>query len=321
MIERVYAAFLLLIIAPCYSLADIGNVTVNGQTIRPILFKGYAIHFMLKQDICPPLSDASIRDTVVDWHLLVQEGKRLNITRSQRDIDTENEYIEELASMPADAPEKTRAKAEILRLHFAVSGYMSAMKKDIVEQEIIAEYERLVAWKNPRLVDVVVVLRTELDLESEGDVKEAKKLLAAGQSFDKVAQQLDPDYMGSLQEKEWMTLDRMRGYKGNGSDFETGDVIGPYKSRFYWTLIHIREKKVLSRIRPVYRINYTDSYAKREVELKLIGEQRDQIFGSIRRKADVREDGVKVNVPKKYPKCSADQARGPSKLSIAVNLT
>ena len=276
-------------------------VTLDGEPVPEVLLRGYRGHAMPSEDVCPPHSDAFVREQVVRRLLLVREGEARGLELDDGDRARLDGYLDELAALP-EGDDGYRARTEYLALQTRAGAHLSQMVGMPTHEEAIEAYRRLIRTRHPDFVDVPLVRRTTLELETDDEARRAESMIAEGVPVEEIAERLDL-YLAPGEADRWITLDRMKYYEGDGEGVETGAWLGPFENRFHraWEFVH--ERRTLSRLRPNLNVDNTDRYALREARFHLLAERQDALVHGLRDAAEVRVDGEPVARPESFEDC------------------
>ncbi|MFK8081684.1 MAG: hypothetical protein AB8B97_15470 [Granulosicoccus sp.] len=280
--------------------ADIGRVTINDEVVPAIVFKGFTQHNMLKKDVCPPTSNAYIRDAIIRRALIIAKGQELGLTIDERSKNNVDEFAQTLEYLGPDGNPREIAKAEVLRHMHRYIGFLDHFPAPVRHEEILAEYKRLIKAGDSRFTNVVVVRFTPLEFRSVKDAEAAIEALNAGEPVKEVTDRFPEGFYGFHRSPQWIPIYDVDDYEGDGSELTTGTAI----SIGGVDVIYFDEVKFRSRLRPFTEYRNSDSYVYKEVKwdlLKIKQRERDRALWEA---ADVREDGMPIVMSSDYPKCS-----------------
>ena len=279
--------------------ADIGKITIDGQTIPPILFKGYSVHAMTKESRCPPTSDSYIRDRVIRRALVVLAAREQGLKVPEREQANIDKFKQKLEYLGPDGDGNAIASAEHLRHFYEYSAYISHFPARATHEDILSEYKRLIKAKDPRFTDVVLVRHTPLEFVSEDDARQAVKLLESGTSIDKVTTTFDEEFFQLHIHPEWYPIYDVDGYTGDGRDLKTGSAVSIGGAR----IIYFNEVKFRTRIRPFTRLKHFDNWVYDRVKSDVLTIRQRERDLALWQAADVREDGEPIAMLEHYPSC------------------
>lgn len=302
------------------NIGDVGVVTVDGEAIAQKYFALYANRFIRDQKfICPPHSDAFVRDQVIN--LLVRE-KEYRLTRPEPDpavLARIKKQEQQLANTDSRNAEEYLLN-ELYVLREITSGMRSLNYKKTTDAEIIARYQTMIKNKQPALTDVVVVRRYVLKFFSENDANRVQDFLDSGGSFSKLisvdadiqAKFQDTDILDNLNKDKyqtdiWYAVNDLKHYEGDGLELKAGDVLGPYRSDYDVQFLYIEEQKTLSRIRPSQTMSGVKFYAREQAKAAILN---DTIYGvalpdldQLWNKHAVKLNGEPLAYATEYPAC------------------
>jgi len=250
------------------SVGDIGSVTIDGTLIPELQYQAYVDRNIWQDElICPPLSDAFIRDQVIGvWlrHLEAQATGMLTdqIKSAQEELAAErasNTGLDELGKASYDLQEKNILSYALKR----------ANQVETTPSRLVDHYQYLIKTGNTGLVNVPLIRRRELSLWSPDQVETAKQMLAEGSTIQLIADKLDRSSDNLYQADDWFALDSLDYSLGDSSSIEPGKIYGPLEGGYDPVLVFVEELKVVSRIRPGSSINmdwkYAISYAEKNL--------------------------------------------------------
>ena len=274
--------------------ADVGSVSVDGESVPPALFAVHASRLASGRN-CPPPSDERVREEVVLLHLLARAGERAGLTLDGADRIGEERARTALARLPSNATAAERSHLEHALLQELADGYRERLIGPIGDEEIALRYRRAVEDRHPALVDVVLLRYTMHEFGDEAARERAMRELELGTPYETL---VESGRFGTFYEHDdeaWRLLQPWLRIEPEVGELEAGDLVRPRDFRA--SVLHVSETKVLSRIRPHQPINGDDLHAWRTV-LHMIGrERRRALEQRLRRDAVVEEDGVPVPAP------------------------
>ena len=295
-----FSLFFCLLFQCSVAQAEIGEVTINGEVIPDVLFKGYTRR-STPDTICPPTSDTRIRDSAIKRMLLIMDARKRGLAIPERNQADMDKYSEELKQLGPDGAPDEITRAEFSRHSHEYSGYTSHFRIDVSHQEILDEYKRLIKAKDPRFTDVVIVRHTPADFATKENRDAAAELIEQGSTLEEVMEKFKDGYSQDHYTPNWTPVYTMYEYEGDGRELAAGSVIRIRDKN----IIYIREVKRRSRLRPFtkYR-NNDDNHVYKIIKNDLIRAVRLEQHRQLWAAADVREDGEPIELSDDYPSCS-----------------
>ncbi len=280
----------------------IGEITVNGEIIRPVLFEGYQQHNMTDNQTCPPLSDSYLKDQIIRRALVVFDARKRSLPIRESSKKWMQKQSDELARQGPNGNKKAINKAEALLFEYEYSGYLNHYAVEVSHEEILAEYKRLIELKDPRFTDVVIVRRTRLEFNSIEDTDKAEELLRNGSTLNEVADAITDEHFHSHLSSQWAPaygISGYLGYSGDGRDLETGSVLRTADHG----LLYFNEVKFRPRLRPFTKYRNSKDYVYKEVRLDLlkVGQRARDL--AMWNSAEVLENGLPLKMSNHYPSC------------------
>ena len=300
-LARVASALGPILASPGAIAAGQTGVAVDGAPVPAALFRGHEIRGMAPEDVCPPISDAFVRESVVsDWLVAREGGARGLELPTWREEDIE-EYRAELDALPTGNVDE-RARIEATMLYVRAREHVSGLVREVSHQDVLDGYRRFIRARDPRFVDVPVVRRTTVQLLNDDQALRAEPLLHDGMPAEDVAARLGLLLIPGESER-WIPVGEMRYYEGDASDVETGAWLGPFRRGAIRTYLYIDERKTLSRIRPNQELDGKEAYARSKVRTILQDEREARLRESLRAAATVTVNGARVDPPSEFPAC------------------
>jgi hypothetical protein len=292
------------LVLPTYTVLavdGIGTVTINGETVRPILFEGFSEHYMSKSSRCPPTSDARIRDLVIGAALVVFDGRKKGFEipeRSQRRIA---KFRQELELAGPDGNPLVISAAEIEMFNSEYGAYIDQYPIVVTHEQILEEYKRLIKVRDPRFTDVKLIRRTPIEMHSSEEATKARRLLENGATIADIEDMFDYVYVAKGYAAQWniayKVIDNYRQYE---NEYVTGAIVRVDDLN----LLKINEVKIRSRLRPFAEYENTKEYVYKEIERDLREVRRRERDKALWAAAEVLEDGEPVELADHYPQCN-----------------
>ena len=292
------------LVLPTYTVLavdGIGTVTINGETVRPILFEGFSEHYMSKSSRCPPTSDARIRDLVIGAALVVFDGCKKGFEipeRSQRRIA---KFRQELELAGPDGNPLVISAAEIEMFNSEYGAYIDQYPIVVTHEQILEEYKRLIKVRDPRFTDVKLIRRTPIEMHSSEEATKARRLLENGATIADIEDMFDYVYVAKGYAAQWniayKVIDNYRQYE---NEYVTGAIVRVDDLN----LLKINEVKIRSRLRPFAEYENTKEYVYKEIERDLREVRRRERDKALWAAAEVLEDGEPVELADHYPQCN-----------------
>lgn len=301
-INKTLLTFLLctsMLLATGQSNADIGEVTINGEPVPGILFKGYSNHSLSSETRCPPTSDTYVRDIIVRRALIIREAEKRGLDIAESSMDKIAEYTREIEYLGPDGDITARAKAELLKQYYIYSGYIDYFPAMPTHNAVLNEYKRAIKAKDPRFTNVTLVRYTPLSFTSEKDATEAVKQLQAGSSLREVTESFAEDYHSFHYADFWTPIYDVDQYSDDGNALISGTAIslGTHKALYF------NEVKHRSRLRPFTNLRNRDNYVYDEIKWDLQRQLQQDRDRALWKAANVREDGESIEMAENYPAC------------------
>lgn len=290
----------------------LGEVTVNGKLVDPDLFRGLVEKYPSSYEACPPVSDPYLRDHVLKKILVINEGKRLKL----KVFPYREKEMQKLNTRIANGSLNDRkiriAKAELLDHEYTNYQYQLMPEPD--EAALKAAYERALAEKNPRFVNVVLFRLYQLAMvrgTEMGDV--VYQALENGESAEKlirwhsISTENDEVFKGAIlleTPDKWLKLPHYHRFSKNWESVTVGDSDGPRNSTIYnrdavattyAMYSEIIEKRVIPKVEPETDYPGLDFDVSKEIRRLAIRDQRIEVIGRLFEQADIRVDGVTVD--------------------------
>ncbi len=280
---------------------SIGTITINGELVRPILFRGFS-HHMSKANRCPPISDTRIKDLVIKNALVVFDARKKGLEISEQTQRYIARYKQELEQAGPDGDPEVIAKSELSMFTREYGGYIDHYPAVVTHEEILEEYKRLIDIGDPRFTDVKLIRRTPIELYTAEDATEAKRLLENGATVAEIEEKFE--YVWAFEEyaAQWaIAYDVIENYREYGDDFSTGAIIRVDDRN----LLLLNEVKHRSRLRPFVEYQNNKDYVYKEVKWDLLRIRQRERDKALWAAAEVLENGVPIEMTDDYPQCGA----------------
>lgn len=287
-------------------IGSIGVVEIEGLEFPQEYFESYANQYFFNERlVCPPVSDALIRDQLINSVLRSLEVENTN-SASEETKAALKKLTDNFESDSNPAPE-VRVEFEIKSIVTTASELKPRLSRKIATSLIVDHYQELVAQRFPLLVDVVLIKRRELELWNNREVDTATKMVLAGNNITEIATAIDRPEHNLYQADEWYALNSL-GYKlGEPSDLQPGALIGPIDGKYDPVVVYLEDKKTVSRLRPNVRVNSKWEYALSVAEEDLWNQMKigmkDKKLKELWSKYTVLLDGKPLQRPGRYPDC------------------
>jgi hypothetical protein len=297
------------ILNPAYAeekIGTIGVVEIEGQEFRQEYFEYFVSEkYFDEKHICPPVSDALVRDQLINSVLRSLELKKTD-SASEETRAALKALTEQFEGNSNPSPE-VRVAYEVNSVMRAARDLEPKIPWEFETSLVVDHYRDLVAQGSPLLVDVVLIKRRELDLWNHREVETATEMVEAGNSIGEIATAIDRSDDREYQADEWHALHSL-GYKlGEPSDLQPDTMIGPIEGRYDPVVVYLEDIKTVSRLRPSARVNsdwtYALSVAKDDLRKQMQYGIKDSKLTELWNKYTVLLDGKRLQRPDRYPDC------------------
>lgn len=294
------------------SVAAVGEVTIDGEPIPATYFSAYEAYQVTPDRRCSPVSDARVRDGVIDEWLMVLDGRKKQLELEDYTIKKLDEYQQEINSATAKSSEDYRSKREVRALITEAHGYRGHIAFRPTDEQAEMRFNLKLISQDPALFGLNVVRFNKVQFNKSSDqMQQFVTALEAGESWETLVEPLDAFARNHDNSDEWHTIADMDEYTnttiqrmvGDGSELKAGDVIGPIEMYAYSQLFRIEEKKTLPFLQLDDALNGEDSWALELMKKELRAEYWSGVRAELRRDYDIREDGKPVIVPDEYASC------------------
>lgn len=282
-------------------------VTIEGKPVPALHFEVFAEHYLESADefLCPPVSDALLRDQVINFWLYDLA------MRSSADLSdqtrAEVKRVEDKLATLKESYSKQHAALE-LRVMFTHSRAFRNLNPAprISSRLIVDHYQRMVEQNHPKITNVDLVKRRELYLHNQSAIDTVTEMLQAGKDIQQIADAIDRPDQSRFLADEWYALDTLD-YELDATAVAPGSIVGPIKREFDSVVVYIADKKTVSRIRPSTRINANWKYAISVAESDLYLQSRlgtnDEWLEKLWARYSVQLDGEPLEKATSYPSC------------------
>ncbi len=282
------------------ALDTIGTITINGEPIRPILFKGYSQHVVSKDYRCPPISDYFIKNQVITYALVVFDGRKKGLEIPESDQRYIEKYKQELEQAGPDGDASVIAQSEILMFTSEYGGYIDHYPAVVTHEQILEEYKRLINIKDPRFTDVKLIRRTPIELRTAEDATEAKRLLESGATLADLEEKFEFVYAAVEYAAYWTIAYKvLEDYRQYGDEFRTGAIIRVDDRN----LLQLNEVKHRSRLRPFVEYQNSKDYVYTQVKWDLLKVRKQERNKALWAAAEVLENGEPIEMTVEFPQC------------------
>lgn len=286
---------------------EIGKVTIDGEEIPEVLYTAFANRHMLDNSmICPPVSDAFMRDSVIaiwlrDLDMRKRDMLTPEIRKSLREIRKISERNRE--SLPDVA-----AGADLWLKEIVSDAMRDETKQAITPERVAEHYQRLVDQKDPRLVDVILIKQRTLPLWSAEEIKIATDMIADGKGISEISEVAgDKDFNVPLRD-EWINLEFFIYAPEDLNELKPGALLGPIELFNRSLLISILDVKKIPQLLPGTRVNldsdFVMNYAEKSLKFQDNFGLDDEVTNELWSKYSVMLDGKPLDKPTSYPTCA-----------------
>ena len=292
--------------------AAVGKVAVNGEPIPDYLFTAYEQEKLLPNEQCSPVSDAFVRDKVIDHWLSVLDGRERKLELKEYTVEKLEKLKQEIESNASLSSEDFKAKKELDALVTESFGYASHRQASVSDAEAMALYKKRIADKDPTLTDVTVVRFDKVQFtKGSGQMEEFVNATDNGESWETLMEPLSKFARNHDKSDIWHTIADMDEYTnttvqrlvGDGRQLQPNDVIGPIEMYAYSQIFRIQEQKILPVIALDQNLNGEDAWGMESSKDILRQRHFKKVRADLRAGKAILENGEAVVVPDAYPAC------------------
>ena len=308
-IATVFIISVLSSVAP--AIAWDSEIRVNGELIPAELMAGYRKHQTGVESHCPPLSDIRDRDLLVLHWVRAKVAEERGLQMDERGNANTAELEEELLSDQAKVDDDYRDKYLWLLLSHKSNAYWSSTIGQVTDQEIAAEYNRLVKNMDPRFVNAPLFKLMIMESYNEQRLQKLADRLHAGETWRQVSVDIDPLDWNSHNKDMWFTFDRLDRYRSkafnalelDSGELQRGDVIGPLSEVKRYRLVVILDKTVEPIIPIDAKLMNLSKWAHSEVRGDLYAQRHRALGASLLENVEVTENGKPVTISLEHERC------------------
>ena len=295
--------------------AAVGEITIDGEVVPASLFVTFEERKLLPNQQCSPISDAYVRDQVINHWLSVKDGRARKWRLKDYTVETLEELKDEINSATAQSSATLKARKELDALQTESFAYSSDYRSaNISDDDAIARYKERITDKDATLINVPVVKFKKVQfVKGSGDMQKFVAALSAGKSWEALMEPLSGFARNNDKGDEWHTIPALDEYNnatvqrlvGDGSELKVGDVIGPIEMFAYSQIFRIDAKMIWPVISSGDRMNGTDSWGLESSKQELRQRYFRKVNADLRAGLDIRENGEPVEVIDDYPVCDS----------------
>lgn len=287
------------------------EIHVDGQLVPAELFDGHHEHQTGIENFCPPLSDIRERDNTLKSFIRVKVAEERKLKLDERALEQLSGYQEELDSERAKNNSEYRSKYLWLALREKANSYWRDTIGKVTDEEIKAQYDILVANKDPRFVDAPFFKLMIMESSDQQYLKQLADRLRAGELWRHISKDIDPTDWNSHLGDMWFTFDRLDRYNSKAfnalgieaAQLDRNDVIGPLSEVKRYRLIVILDKTVEPIVPLNAKLMGLSAWAAGEIRGDLYQQKHNELNASLIAGVEITQNGEPITIALEHERC------------------